>query len=107
MRWLVLPLLTPFSTSLEECRERCLYYLTSKRYPSVDGRENSAEACGVELGEGVNVAEGEGAYSVGATGEVKPGAVVKEYRENGTASKILVHTMKVFGEAEEKRGVSH
>ena len=80
-----------------------MYYLTSKRYPSVHGRKDGARADGVEVRDGVSVAEGEGAYSVGATGEAKPGAIVKEYREKGVSEKIWEHTAGIFEEVEKKR----
>ena len=103
LRWIVMPLLTPFSTSAEECGERCLYYLTSKKYPSASGRKDSARADGVKLGDEVSVADGEGAYSVGRTGEAKPGAIVKEYRENGIINTIWEHTVGIFEEVEKQR----
>ncbi|KAL9125992.1 MAG: hypothetical protein Q9217_004887 [Psora testacea] len=101
MKWIVLPLITPFTTKVEDCGQLCLFYLTSKRYPSLNGKK-SGGGDGVDLPEGVEVAEGEGAYLVGAKGEIGAGKPMKGYRERGMGEKIWEHTENVFEEVGKK-----
>ncbi|KAL9635331.1 MAG: hypothetical protein Q9164_003526 [Protoblastenia rupestris] len=98
MKWVVIPLMTPFSTSVKDCGQLCLFYLTSKRYPSLNEKSN-ANGNGVDLVEGVKVAEGDGAYLVDATGEIGAGKPVKGYRERGMSEKIWEHTEQILEEA--------
>ena len=96
MGWILVPLLTPFTTTLEECSERTLFYLTSARFPSKNG------SGGVARPEGVPVAKGEGAYAVGSTSETGEGKPMAGYRERGMADTIWAHTLDVFKSVEEK-----
>ncbi|KAL9100924.1 MAG: hypothetical protein Q9163_003760 [Psora crenata] len=101
MKSVVMPILTPFATSVEECGQRCLFYLTSKRYPSWSGKQ-SGGGHGVNLPDGVEVAEGEGAYLVGATGQTGAGKPMNPYRERGMREKIWDHTERTLEDARKK-----
>ena len=90
LTWILVPLSTPFCTDVGEAGQLGLFYLTSKRYASLEGPD------GVELVPGIKKAEGEGAYLVNETGETGAGPIMKEYRKEGMGSKIWDHTLEMF-----------
>lgn len=79
MKWIVMPLMTPFATPVEECGQRQLFHATSSRYAK-------------------------GVYSLDWNGE-QPAApkVLTEYRERGLADIVWKHTtdwyQKITGKA--------
>ena len=101
--WIVVPALTPFTVGLQESGDRVLFYLTSKRLPSLEGKKDPEKADGVDLVEGVKVAEkGEGAYLLTSNGEESVGKVMYEYRKDGTREKVWEHALATFEEALKK-----
>ena len=102
MNWVVGPLLTPFTVSLQEVGDRCLFYLTSKRFPSKEGREETGKADGADLPQGLDVAKGEGAYLVGKDSEDQENKTMVELRKNGWVERSWKYTLEVFEEVGKK-----
>jgi len=79
MKWVVMPLSTPFTTPVEEAGQRQLFHATSSRYA-------------------------QGVYSIDWNGEEPPAPkVLTEYRERGLADTVWKHTtdwyQKITGKA--------
>ena len=102
MDWVLTPLLTPFTTGLEDVGNRCLYYLTSKQYPSWNGQGDKGKADGIEVGDGVKVSPGKGAHLVYEMSDPKEGKVMKQYREDGTREKVWEHSLGIWEAALKK-----
>ena len=102
MDWVIIPLITPFTVSLQEVGDRCLFYLTSKRFPSKEGRKDPAKAVGVELPEGLQAAKGDGAYLVGKDSEDAGGKTMEMFRKHGTGEMVWQHSLDVFEEVRKK-----
>lgn len=100
LTWIIVPLMTPFSLSIEECGERQLFHATSARYPPKKSATSGAEAraAGVARPEGVEVAKGDGAYLLAWNGETGEGKCMKKYRERGMGKVVWDHTTKMFEE---------
>lgn len=96
IEWVILPLITPFCTPIDEAGERTLFFLTSARYPPKEG------FAGVARPDGLPVAAGEGAYLVGSTGETGAGKPMAGYRQRGLGETVWAHALKVFQAAEGK-----
>ena len=90
LTWILVPLSTPFCTDVGEAGQLGLFYLTSRRYASLEEQD------GVELVPGVKKAEGEGAYLVNETGETGAGPIMQEYRRDGMRGTIWAHTLEIF-----------
>ena len=97
LEWVLLPLVTPFSVSVEESGERTLFHLTSARYPPKEG------PAGVPRPDGVPVAQGEGSvYLLGKDGETGAGKPMAGYRERDMGTTIWAHTTDLFKEIQNK-----
>ena len=94
--WVIVPMVTPFTVGIEEAGARGLFYLTSARYPSLNGKKDNDKIDGVKLVEGLQVAKGEGAYMLGKSGEEGEGKIMKTYRENGMRERVWGHSLEVF-----------
>lgn len=90
---MVVPLLTPFTTSLEDVGERGVYYLTSAQYPSLQDQEGAS----VPVQQGVKIDDcGRGAHSVYEMSDPREGKCMKGYREDGTREKVWAHTEEMW-----------
>jgi NAD(P)-dependent dehydrogenase (short-subunit alcohol dehydrogenase family) len=103
-RWVVLPVINLFSTTVEEAGERGLFIATSARYPPADGAKAA-----VELPNGVQVAnasvvdtegKGNGVYRLGPDDESAPdGNVLPAYRKENAGAKVWESTLAVWERA--------
>jgi hypothetical protein len=87
MKWVITPLLTPFTLTISESGERNLYHLISERYPSKTERASLTK--GSEVATGLDPDELSGAYALNWNGDevaIKP--LVKELNEAGTRKKV-------------------
>ena len=93
-RWVISPLLTPFTLSLDEAGERGLFYATSEKYPSKEAGIEGA----VEVSEGSNAEKGTGAYTLGWNGEPTPEnrELLKNLRKKDAGEAVWMHTLEVF-----------
>ena len=103
LEWIIVPLLTPFTVGVEEAGERHLFYLTSQMYPSFNGRKgDTTRVDGVKMLDGLQRAEGDGAYLVSRYGETGEGKCMKAYREREFGKTVWEHTLQIFEEVEKK-----
>ena len=100
--WVLRPLLTPLSTAPEDVGNRCLYYLTSKQYPSLEGQRDPKKADGIDVQPGVEVGPGQGAHLVYEMSDPKEGKVMKTYREDGTREFVWEESLKTWEAALKK-----
>ncbi|KAI9670523.1 MAG: hypothetical protein M1817_004390 [Caeruleum heppii] len=105
MKWVVLPLMTPLTTGIEEVGQRSLFAASSERYRAKEVTQG--EMAGVKLPEGTSVAKGSsgetgsGVYLVDWNGEtVQNKQVLKKYREDKVDDKIMQHTLDVLNTIE-------
>lgn len=106
-RWVVLPVINLFATSVEEAGERGLFLATSARYPPAEPKGGTSS--GVELPAGVEVARGSvvggngksnGVYRVQADDETAPdGDVLPGYRKENAGKTIWESTVGVWERA--------
>jgi hypothetical protein len=107
-RYLILPIINYFSTSIDEAGERGLFIATSARYPPA---KPSGDFVGTEIPVGVDVAQasvvkdgvGNGVYRLGPeddSAEVSPALV--SYRADGTDKLVWEETKAVFERALER-----
>ena len=110
-KWVILPLLTPWCISVEECGERNLFHATSERYMALSGafqpeRVNGSSTAPVEAKPaiGINGQVGSGVYAVNSDGEVIRSCEKKyhNWRNKNYGIAIWEHTMKAFEAAERK-----
>ncbi|KAG8530120.1 uncharacterized protein KY384_005602 [Bacidia gigantensis] len=99
VEWTLLPLTTPFAVPVTEVGERGLFYLTSERFASREGKEGRGRGGNVRLVQGVEEAKGEGAYSVARYGDEGEGECMKGYRERGFGETVWKHSLWVFERA--------
>ena len=109
-RWVLLPIVNLFSTSIDEAGERGLFLATSARYPPA---KPNAKSVGVPLPHGLQVAQssivtdgaGNGVYRVGADDEsAKESPVLQGYRIDKVGKKVWDETQAVWGRALESSG---
>ncbi|KAK9321583.1 hypothetical protein V1517DRAFT_170511 [Lipomyces orientalis] len=108
-RWLVAPIVWPFSVPLRECGERILF-LATPRFPAwqttevgiIAQEDDSASVEGnVAIAIGSDGNYGSGAYAVNWNGETIPTEkAYKRFREDGLAERVWDHTMKAFEDIE-------
>ena len=103
-RWVIVPIVDWFSTSIDEAGERVVFLATSSRYPPAKGSGNA----GVELPAGVKVAtpsvevdgKGNGMYRLNQVDESAPeGEVLPGYRKDEVGKVVWEETMKVWERA--------
>ncbi|KAA8573162.1 hypothetical protein EYC84_003673 [Monilinia fructicola] len=109
-RWVVLPILNLFATSVEEAGERGLFLATSARYPSAESREGGQS--GVELPAGVEIAissaigengGSNGVYRLEADDESVPdGDILPGYRKDNVGRVVWESTVGVWERALER-----
>lgn len=97
----MLPLVKPFTVSLQESGERHLFHATSARYSPSGVRD--PPGAGVALPKGVEVAKGwdlkvgSGCYVLNWDGKkVGDEELFEEYRKREMGKKIWEHTQEVF-----------
>ncbi|KAI9841200.1 MAG: hypothetical protein M1837_000927 [Sclerophora amabilis] len=99
MRWIALPLLTPFTVNVDESGERQLFHLTSAMYPSASA-EGSADVplpAGLEVAKGSDGEKGSGVYLLEWNGESTGNQkLLREFRERGMPKTIWEHTTSVY-----------
>jgi hypothetical protein len=104
-RWLVLPIVNFFSTTVDEAGERGLFLATSARYPPA---KSSTGFTGITLPKGVKVADssvikdgqGNGVYRLGPLDESAPDTeVLPGYRSEGVDSKVWEATLATWERA--------
>lgn len=95
-RWVVLPVINLFSTSVDEAGERGLFLATSARYPGLKAKE-----AGVELPKGVQVVkEDSGVYRLGPRDDpVDPTPALLALRQEGASKTVWESTMAVWERA--------
>jgi hypothetical protein len=108
-RWLVAPIIRPFSVPPRESGERILF-LATPRFPARQKLETGTTAkgdkvtategdAGIAMGSDGN--RGGGAYAVNWDGEtISTEKAYKKVREEGLAGKVWDHTMRAFEEIE-------
>lgn len=97
--WVAVPLLTPFCVPVDEAGERMVFYLTSKRFPPLNGGKG---AWGVELPKGLETATGQGKggkYAVLRYSDLGDGDCMAGYRERNFAATVWEDTERVMDEA--------
>ena len=109
-RWVMLPFLNLFATSVEEAGERGLFLATSARYSPAEERGGASP--GVEPPAGVDIARSSavdgngssnGVYRLKADDESAPdGNVLPDYRKNNAGRVVWESTMRVWERALEK-----
>jgi hypothetical protein len=104
-RWVLVPIIQLFSTSIDVAGERGLFVATSSRYPPAQSKTNIS---GVALPAGVEVAKssivtegkGNGVYTLDENDESTPDAVVMPgYREDGKGKVVWEDTQSVWDRA--------
>jgi len=102
-KWILLPLITPFTIPVQECGERNLFHSTSAKYPSPQHSDNNGPTMialseGFEVASGVDGKRGSGIYAVDWNGEVfkKVESVYKDWKEKGMTEKVWEHTTSAF-----------
>lgn len=110
MKWIILPLITPFTTSLEECGDRSLFHLISGMYPSRAVGQNSdtmkrAEEQGLAVAEGTDGKLGSGVYAVHENSEIlsKIPSIYEPWRKKDMSHAIWEHTLDAFTAVEQGR----
>jgi hypothetical protein len=114
MRWVMLPLLTPFCVTVPECGERTLFAATSAVFPprgaegGMDGVEGGPAMmpvpAGLRVAAGSDGVEGSGCYSVNWNGEtIDNEKVYAKVRKMDLGKMVWDHTMKAFEEIEAGR----
>ena len=107
-KWIMLPLITPWCISVEECGERNLYHSTSERYPARDrhGTATTTTKHGsTEVVVGVDGTFGSGVYAVSSSGESirRREGVYEQLRKKDMGKVVWEHTMDAFKAVEEGR----
>ncbi|KAI9814266.1 MAG: hypothetical protein M1827_003432 [Pycnora praestabilis] len=99
--WIILPILSLFTRSVDEAGERQLFYATSARY-AAPAIKDSSDA-GVPVLEKIpSLKESEfrkksGMYNLDEKGEsVGDESLLRKFHERGTDKKVWEHTMEVF-----------
>lgn len=107
---ILLPMLSLFCTSLEECGERVLFLANPTRFPAglsqtvanVPPARSNSKPVELATATGTDLKRGSGAYGVTLDGETIPEPQIHrsydEHRANGVGAKIVAHTMKAFEE---------
>ncbi|KAF7955516.1 uncharacterized protein EAE97_000775 [Botrytis byssoidea] len=109
-RWVMLPFLNLFATSVEEAGERGLFLATSAKYPPAEIREGASS--GVKLPAGVEISRSlavdrhgssNGVYRLTADDESAPdGDILPDYRKNNAGRVVWESTMRFWEGALEK-----
>jgi hypothetical protein len=109
-RWLVLPIVNFFSTTVEEAGERGVFLITSARYPPA---KPNMEYVGVPLPVGLGIAEssvvndgqGNGVYRLGSHDDSAPdGDVLPSYRADDVGKTVWEETQAVWVRALARSG---
>jgi hypothetical protein len=101
-KWIMLPVITPFCVSVEECGERNLFHSTSTKFFSPGRSEEAAMEMKVNPADGfatgVDGKSASGVYAVNWNGETIKGCenVYKSWRAQGMTEKVWRHTMRAF-----------
>jgi hypothetical protein len=95
-----MPLLRPWSVSVEETGERQLFIATSGLFAPREGVPGVEIPKGAEVMKGADGANGSGGYIVNWDGEVVGKPIVKKYMEEGLGKTVWEHTMRTFEEVE-------
>jgi len=94
----LIPLMSPWMTGLEETGERQLWIATNKTFTAKDEQgKREGESKGAM---GVDGEFGSGGYAVNWDGEITNNKLVEELRKQGVGSKIWEHTQDVWREIE-------
>ncbi|KAI9646762.1 hypothetical protein NHQ30_004761 [Ciborinia camelliae] len=109
-RWVVLPVINPFASSVDEAGERGLFLATSARYPPAEPREGISSGvglpAGVEVARSSVVSQGgksNGVYRLRADDESAPdGNVLPGYRKDNVEKTVWESTMGVWDRALER-----
>ena len=112
-RWVVVPVLNVFATTIEEAGERGLFVATSAKYPPAEPKYQ--EEVGVALPNGVDVAKssnvkdgkGNGVYRLdnyGESVENECDKVLESYRLDDVGQKVWKETVAVWDKALERAG---
>ena len=110
VRWLVLPIVNYFSTTVDEAGERGLFLATSARYPPAKPK---TDYVGTALPKGVEVAQssvvkdgqGNGMYRLGETDDSAPDTdVLPGYRLDNVGQRVWEDTQAVWDRALSRSG---
>ncbi|RDL35144.1 Uncharacterized protein BP5553_07075 [Venustampulla echinocandica] len=99
-RWLLLPIINLFATSVDEAGERGLFLATSARYPSAKPKAEGGLWVPVPKGVDVATSAVEGVYRVGADdATVKDTPALIAYRKENAGKTVWENTLAVWERA--------
>lgn len=109
-KWIMLPLLTPFTVSIDECGERSLFQSISEMYPARAigedaGTANRLGEQGLTVATGTDGKVGSGVYAVNWNSEImhKIPAIYEPWRKKDISQAVWEHTLAAFKAVEESR----